>query len=217
VTLALGGVLFDMDGTLLDSEKVWEHALHDLAAELGGELSPAARAKMVGSSMGASMAVLHDDLGVDADPEASAAYLTERMVELFATDLEWKPGAHELLLAVRAAGIPSALVTATHRRLTEIALTFMGRELFAASVCGDEVGRSKPAPEPYLRAAGLIGVTPEQCVAIEDSATGLASAHAAGCAVLAVPSEIAVPASGNWTIRDSLVGVGVPDLARLLS
>lgn len=217
MTTALHGVLFDMDGTLLDSEKVWELALQDLAAELGGTLSPNARAQMVGASIGRSMAILHDDLGVDADPETSGAYLTDRMVERFRTDLEWKPGARELLNAVRSAGVATALVTATHRRLTDIALQFMGRELFDASVCGDEVGRSKPHAEPYLRAAGLISAQPQTCVAIEDSPTGLASAHAAGCAVLAVPSEIAVPPSRNWTIRMSLVGLDVEDLRALLS
>ena len=211
----LQGVLFDMDGTLLDSEKVWEFALHDLAAELGGELSPTARAQMVGASMGASMAILHDDLDIDADPEASSAFLTERMADLFATDLVWKPGARELLVGVRAAGIPSALVTATHRRLTEIALGFMGRDLFTASVCGDEVGRPKPFPESYLRAAALLDADPRRCVAIEDSVTGVASAEAAGCVVLAVPSEIEVPVADSRTVIDSLVGVDVEELRRL--
>ncbi len=208
-------MLFDMDGTLLDSEKVWALALHDLAAELGGELSSAARAQMVGGSMGSSTAILHDDLGIDADPETSSAYLTERMAELFATDLEWKPGARDLLVAVRDAGLPAVLVTATHRRLTDIALGFMGRELFTASVCGDEVGRSKPDPESYLRAASLAGATPSTCIAIEDSITGVASARAAGCVVIAVPSEVAVPPTSGVTIIHSLVGVGVDELVLL--
>jgi HAD superfamily hydrolase (TIGR01509 family) len=212
----LDGVLFDMDGTLLDSEKVWERALQDLAAELGGDLSAPARAQMVGASIGTSMAILHDDLDVDADPEASAAYLTERMAELFATDLEWKPGALELVLEVRAAGIPTALVTATHRRLTDLAIDFMGRDLFTDSVCGDEVARSKPHPEPYLSAAKLIAANPRACVAIEDSPTGIASAHAAGCAVLAVPSELAIAPAAGVTIRDSLFGLRLADLESLL-
>lgn len=180
-------------------------------------MSPAARAQMVGASIGRSMAILHDDLGIDADPETSGAYLTERMAERFRTDLEWKPGARELLLDVRSAGVATALVTATHRRLTDIALGFMGRDLFDASVCGDEVRRSKPHAEPYLTAAELISAQPEACVAIEDSPTGLASAHAAGCSVLAVPSELAVPPSVNWTIRTSLLGLDTSDLRALLS
>jgi len=141
-------VLFDMDGTLLDSEKLWDLALEDLATALGGDLSARARRRMVGSSLARSIAIMHDDLGIDADPESSGAYLTERAAELFRTSLVWKPGARELLHAVHAAGVPAALVTSTNRPLTEIALDTLGRELFVASVCGDEVVHPKPHPSP---------------------------------------------------------------------
>src|SRR6185312_3462341 len=87
----LEAVLFDMDGTLLDSEKIWDVALDDLATWLGGELSTRARERMVGSSLARSIAILHADLDNDADPETSGAYLTERTAELFRTDLTWKP------------------------------------------------------------------------------------------------------------------------------
>src|SRR4051794_2113650 len=129
----MDAVLCDMDGTLLDSEKVWDIALADTAAWLGGELSPAARRRMVGSSMGRSVAILHDDLDVDADPESSAAYLTERTAELFRTDLVWRPGARELLVALHNASVPTVLVTSTRRHLTEIALDTIGRDFFAAT------------------------------------------------------------------------------------
>ncbi|MDT4916240.1 MAG: hypothetical protein QOH89_940, partial [Pseudonocardiales bacterium] len=104
-----------MDGTLLDSEKVWDVALADTAAWLGGELSPSARRRMVGSSMGRSVAILHADLDIDADPESSAAFLTHRTADLFRTGLVWRPGARELLVALHAAGVPTALVTSTRR------------------------------------------------------------------------------------------------------
>jgi HAD superfamily hydrolase (TIGR01509 family) len=209
-------VLFDMDGTLLDSEKVWDVALADLATWLGGELSATARRRMVGSSLARSVAILHADLGIEADPESSAAYLTERTAELFHTSLTWKPGARELLDSVRDAELPAALVTSTHRYLSEIALDTIGREYFAVSVCGDEVRRPKPHPDPYLRAAELLAVAPSRCVAIEDSPLGIASAEAAGCAVLAVPSEVAIEPAPTRTIRPTLVGLSVAELARLV-
>jgi HAD superfamily hydrolase (TIGR01509 family) len=209
-------VLFDMDGTLLDSEKVWDVALDDLATWLGGDLSPSARERMVGSSLARSVAILHADLGIEADPESSAAYLTERVAELFRTDLVWKDGAVELLRAVNEAGIPAALVTSTHRRLTEIALDTMGRQHFTATVCGDEVRRPKPNPDPYLRAAELLGVRADRSVAIEDSPVGIAAAEAAGCAVLAVPSEVEIEQAPTRTIRHTLADVTVADLAAMV-
>lgn len=212
----LQGVLFDMDGTLLDSEKLWDVALEDLASALGGDLSPRARQRMVGSSLARSIAIMHDDLGIDADPQSSGAYLTERAAELFRTALVWKPGARALLHAVHDAGVPAALVTSTNRPLTEIALDTLGRELFAASVCGDEVVRPKPHPEPYLTAAALIGASPEQCVAIEDSPLGIAAAEAAGCVVLAVPSEVAIEPTPTRSVRDSLAGLTVLHLAAMV-
>jgi len=209
-------VLFDMDGTLLDSEKVWDVALDDLAHYLGGELSDAARRRMVGSSLARSIAIMHHDLDIDADPESSGAYLTDRTAELFATSLVWKPGAHELLVAVHDAELPAALVTSTHRRLTEIALDTIGRQYFAATICGDEVAHPKPAPDPYLRAAQLLDVRAADCVAIEDSPLGIASAEAAGCAVLAVPSEVPLEPAPGRTVVPSLADITVADLAALI-
>jgi HAD superfamily hydrolase (TIGR01509 family) len=211
-------VLFDMDGTLVDSEKVWEVALHELAARAGGTLSPAARLAMIGSSMANSMRILREDLAQPDRPEApDAAWLTDRVLELFGAGLIWRPGALELLLAVRAAGLPTALVTSTGRRLVEVALDTLGRENFDVVVCGDEVSVPKPDPEPYRTAARLLGVPIAECVAIEDSPAGVASAVASGAAVLAVPAELELPPTDGVHLRTSLVGVDPAYLAALFS
>jgi HAD superfamily hydrolase (TIGR01509 family) len=211
----LGAVLFDMDGTLLDSEKVWDISLADLAEQLGGELSAEGRASMVGTPLATSIAIMHEDLGVDADPDASGAYLLDRTRQLFSAPLPWRPGARDLLDAVAAAGIPAGLVTSTHRRLTDLALGTLGEHRFAAVVCGDEVPTPKPAPDSYLRAAALIGVDPSRCVVVEDSFVGMTAAVSAGCAVLVVPSEVAVTVPPGVALRESLVGVTVGDLRAL--
>ncbi|MGH8963860.1 MAG: HAD family hydrolase, partial [Actinomycetes bacterium] len=171
---APAAVLWDMDGTLVDSEKVWSVSLVETARWLGGELSASAREAMVGSNMQRTLGILFDDLGLPRDPERMAQagrWMTERTGELFAAGLEWRPGALAALRTVRAAGWPTALVTNTGRALTEMALEGIGREHFTVTVCGDEVPRGKPDPDPYLRAAELLGVAPQGCLAVEDSPT----------------------------------------------
>jgi HAD superfamily hydrolase (TIGR01509 family) len=205
-----------MDGTLIDSEKVWDVALNELAVHAGGELSADARRAMVGSSMAVSMRILHDDLNQPwRDGVADAAWVIDRVDELFADGLLWRPGAKELLAVVRSAGLPTALVTSTGRRLVEVALETLGRQSFDVVVCGDEVAAAKPDPTPYLTAAELLGVPIEDCVAIEDSPTGVASARASGAAVLAVPCELELPPMTGVVQRDSLLGVDLDFLAAL--
>ncbi|CAA9257227.1 MAG: possible hydrolase [uncultured Corynebacteriales bacterium] len=214
---SLGAVLFDMDGTLVDSEPVWDEALNELARWLGGELSAAARRATVGTNVPVSVRVVHADVDrPDADPELSAAKLVAEAGARFSTGLRWLPGARELLAAVRAAGVPVALVTNTERALVDLALGPLVEELFDVSVCGDEVAHSKPAPDPYLRAARLLGVDPATAVAIEDSPTGTAAAEAAGCPVLVVPTAaVPVPPGPRRTFRTTLAGVTPADLATL--
>lgn len=208
-------VLFDMDGTLVDSEKLWDVAMHAFYARHGGVLTAEVREATVGGSAENVMQLVFDDLGLDPHPRAlaeSADWLHEYTGELFEQGLPWRPGARELLEHCVAAGVPLALVTNTRRELAERALKTIGSHYFTVTVCGDEVPDGKPHPAPYERAATLLGVTPAECLAIEDSVVGVASADAAGCAVLVVPNDVEVPDGPRRRHVDSLAGLGVADL-----
>ncbi|MGK2882085.1 MAG: HAD family hydrolase [Mycobacterium sp.] len=193
-------VLWDMDGTLVDSEKLWDIAMHALYERLGGVLTPEVRAATVGGSAGSVIWMVYDDIGLDPDPAAmaqSADWLHDYTGDLFDMGLPWCAGAKEMLDALLAADVPMALVTNTRRVLTERALNSIGRQYFSVSVCGDEVKHAKPAPDPYRRAAALLGFAPGECLAVEDSVTGAASAEGAGCPLLVVPNDVPVPASAR--------------------
>jgi HAD superfamily hydrolase (TIGR01509 family) len=208
-------VLWDMDGTLVDSEKVWDVSLEALYEKLGGVLTPEVRASMVGSVAENTMRIIYTDLGLDLDPDAmgvSSRWLNDYTAELFDAGLPWCRGAKELLEALAAEQTPMALVTNTQRALTERALNSIGPQYFSATVCGDEVANGKPAPDPYLRAATLLGLKPDECLAIEDSVTGSAAAESAGCPVLVVPNDVDVPSGPRRRHVSSLAQLGADDL-----
>jgi HAD superfamily hydrolase (TIGR01509 family) len=211
-------VLFDMDGTLVDSEKLWDISLVALYERHGGRLTPEVRAAMVGGSAEDTIRTVYTDLGLEMEPAAMAEsdrWLHDYTAELFDGGLPWCPGARELLEALAAERTPMALVTNTQRALTERALNSIGKHYFSASVCGDEVPKGKPAPDVYQRAAALLGLDPSTCLAIEDSVTGTAAAESAGCPVLVVPNDVEVPTGRRRTHLSSLAGVGVEDLRQI--
>jgi HAD superfamily hydrolase (TIGR01509 family) len=204
-----------MDGTLVDSEKLWDVSMHELYSRLGGVLTQEVRDSTVGGSAEGVMRIVYDDLALQPDSAAmaeSADWLHDYTGELFEAGLPWLPGAQELLELLMAEGVPMALVTNTRRQLTERALNSIGRQYFSATVCADEVAHGKPAPDVYLRAAELLGVPPTACLAIEDSVTGSAAAEAAGCPVLVVPNDVEVPASPRRRRVPTLVGLNPADL-----
>jgi HAD superfamily hydrolase (TIGR01509 family) len=218
----LRAVLFDMDGTLVETEEYWGEAMFELAAQLGGRMSPEARAATVGSSMRRSMQILHADLGVvrtEEEVRADARWVEDRAAQLMAGGITWQPGARDLLVAVRAAGLACALVTTTPRRIAEIVLRAIREDLavdpFDLTICGDEVAARKPDPAPYRQAMAGLGVHPAECVVVEDSASGIASGLAAGVAVLGVPAMQAVDPAPGLTLRTGLSGVDVAELARV--
>ncbi|OZF45004.1 HAD family phosphatase [Rhodococcus sp. 14-2470-1a] len=212
---SLQGVLWDMDGTLLDSEKIWDVAVAELSVTHGRELTPEVRESTLGNSMRGALTKVFVHTGTDVTEESLAAgrdWLTARVSELFAEGIPWRPGAKDALALARDIGLRTALVTNTERGLVENALDTIGREYFDFTVSGDEVDEGKPHPAPYLKGAALLDLDPSQCLAVEDSPTGSLSAHRAGCSVLLVPSEVAVAASPGYVVRESLVGLTADDL-----
>jgi HAD superfamily hydrolase (TIGR01509 family) len=154
-------------------------------------------------------------MGIDRTPMEIVEELLDGVVARVKQDVPWRPGARELLARLRELEVPCALVTMSWRRFAEPVIDALPAGSFAAVVCGDEVSHGKPHPEPYLRAAELVGFAAADTVAIEDSPTGTTSAVAAGCQVLVVPSHVAVPPGERRVLRTSLVGLEPHDLATL--
>jgi len=188
VTQALRAVLFDMDGLLVDSEPLWFEAERSVMARLGGPWTPADQLALIGGSLAHSVAYMRARAVRPAEPEQIGRWLLDGMADLVATNgVRLMPGAAGLLAELAAAGIRCALVTSAQRQIMEAVIESTGLK-FAITVCAEDVHRGKPDPEPYLRAAALLGEAPAHCVALEDSPRGVAAAQAAGCPVIAVPS-----------------------------
>ncbi|WP_349898156.1 HAD family hydrolase [Parafrigoribacterium soli] len=204
-------VLWDMDGTLIDTEPYWLSAERELVLSFGGTWSHEDGLQLVGNGLWESAAIFQER-GVALDADEIVSRLTDRVLEQIEAEVPWRPGSRELLKAVRDAGIPTALVTMSVRRMAEYVVSAVGFEAFDAVVAGDTVTHSKPHPEPYLKAAELLGVDPAQCVALEDSAPGLTSALAAGTTVIGVPLHVPLEEGPGHTIWHTLEGSTLNDL-----
>ena len=211
----LAAVLWDMDGTLVDTEPYWFESELDLVAEFDGTWGPDDMYSIIGFALIDGAIELRDRGGVRLEPVQIVERLLDGVIERVDAHLPWRPGSAELLAECKELDIPCALVTMSWRRLADAAIMSSPDGSFSASVAGDEVERGKPDPEPYLAAAAALGVDPRHCVAIEDSPTGVASALAAGCATLGVPHVVPIAPVAGLTIVDSLAGIDVDDLRRL--
>ena len=200
--LPLQAVLFDMDGTLVDTERLWCEAVEQVA---GRTLTDADQPEVLGRPVEHTADWLARTTGASAADLAAA--LHREFAARVRTGIVPRPGALALLDALARDGVPTALVTASPRAVADTVLDALGASRFAVSVTADDTGRTKPAPDPYLAACRALGVDPAACVAVEDTQTGVSSAEAAGCAVLAVPSLAPIDAAPGRTVRDSLVGV----------
>jgi HAD superfamily hydrolase (TIGR01509 family) len=185
--------------------------------DLGHVLDEAWREVVVGGPMTRSAGFLIEVTGADIAVAELTVLLNEKFEERIGSGVPLMPGAERLLADLAAHGVPTALVSASHRRIIDQVLVSLGPENFGLSVAGDEVARTKPHPDPYLLAASGLGVDPTRCVVVEDTATGVASAEAAGCRVVAVPSVAPIAAAPGRTVVRSLEEVDLVFLRGLLT
>ncbi len=206
-------VFWDMDGTLVDTEPYWMASEQELVGSFGGTWTHDDGLLLVGLGLWNSAEILRSR-GVDMDEDAIVHWLTERVRERLATDgVPWRPGARELLKSLRENGVRTALVTMSVRSMAEQIVAGIPFDAFDVIVSGDEVDEPKPHPEPYLRAATLLGVDPRDAVAIEDSLVGLSSAVAAGTTTIGVPHIVPLPESDRHTLWPTLDGRTADDIA----
>ncbi|MFJ4669567.1 HAD family hydrolase [Kitasatospora purpeofusca] len=209
-------VLFDMDGTLVDTEHLWWEAAAELADELRHPLTEADAPEVLGRAIEHTAAHLHRVSGTALSEAELADRLGDSFAGKVAAETVPRPGALALLAELRDARVPTALVSASPRRVVDMVLGTIGRDWFAVTLAAEDTPRTKPAPDPYLAAAARLGLDPAVCVAVEDTPTGVASASAAGCAVLAVPSTgTAIPNGSRITLLDSLEHADLDLLGRL--
>jgi HAD superfamily hydrolase (TIGR01509 family) len=211
----LAAVLFDMDGLLVDTEPLWLETETEVMAWLGAPWSEQDQEALLGGSMQRTVSYLLAKAARPAAPETVARWMLDGMLErVRAGRVVVRPGARELLAQVAAVGLPHALVTSSQRPLTGAVLAATGMA-FPVTVCGDDVTATKPDPEPYLLGAKLLEADPACCVALEDSPNGVASATAAGCRVVAVPSLVPIPPAPGRLVVSSLRDVSLATLRRL--
>ena len=208
-------VLWDMDGTLVDTEPYWIEAEFELVEMYGGAWSREHALNLVGNDLLVSAAYIREHGGVDLPPDVIVEELLDRVVARVEQRVPWRPGALDLLAELRANRVPCALVTMSYQRFVAPILADLPDKVFSAMVTGELVSYGKPHPEPYLTAAGLLGVPPERTLAIEDSSTGARSAVSAGCTVLVVPNHVPVPPGAGRIFADTLEHMTLADLRAL--
>jgi HAD superfamily hydrolase (TIGR01509 family) len=209
------GVLFDMDGTIIDSEPYWMQAERELVEEFGATWSEEQAYALVGSGLWNSANLLQI-AGVDLPADDIVQRLSRRVLDQVAESVPWRPGVRELFGELLEAEVPCALVTMSLREnaqaLADAVATELGRPVFHAIVAGDDVEQTKPNPEAYLAGAQALGVEPRDCVALEDSGYGAASAFSAGAITIGIPLHVDIPRHYTHELWESLENKGLADL-----
>jgi HAD superfamily hydrolase (TIGR01509 family) len=205
-------VLWDMDGTLVDTEPYWIRTEFELAERYGGTWSEAHALNLVGNELRVSAAYIQEHMGIDLAIDEIVEALLDGVVRKVEENVPWRPGAVDLVERTLAAGIPCALVTMSYDRFVAPILAHLPPETFRVVVTGDRVAQGKPHPEPYLTAAAALGLAASDCLAIEDSNTGAKSAEAAGCLVLVVENHVPVLPTERRVFADTLEGIDLAEV-----
>jgi HAD superfamily hydrolase (TIGR01509 family) len=198
----IDAIVFDLDGLLLDTEQLWDEVREGLARERGGRWSERAQAEMMGMSSPEWSRYMHDVVGLRESPAEIAEEVVRRMEARYREKLPLIPGAREAVERL-AARWPLGLASSSNRPLIDLALEQSGlARFFAVTVSSEEVARGKPAPDVYLEAVRRLGLEPARAAAVEDSANGIRSAHAAGLRVVAIPNAHFPPAEDASALAD---------------
>jgi HAD superfamily hydrolase (TIGR01509 family) len=208
-------VLWDMDGTLIDSEPYWMRSEGAFAKANNSNWSEADGLSLIGMSLYDSSKIIKEKVGSDLDPEQIIQELTDGVSAQLRQEILWRPGAKELLLLLRSNNVKTALVTMSMHRMAKQVVDAIGFDAFDVIVAGDDVSHGKPHPEPYLKAAELLGVKAEECVAFEDSISGLRSAESAGTKAVGIKNIVEIPVVPGRIIWPTLRGVSISDLHEL--
>ncbi len=199
-------IVFDMDGVLVDTEQLWDEVREELTTAWGGRYTPEAQEAMMGMSSLEWSRYLHETVGLRAPPEAINAEVVRRMLARYEVDLPVVPGAVEAVRRLDGEGFKLAVASSSNRELIDAVLRRIElAALFEATVSSEEVDRGKPAPDVYVEAARRLDVPPEKCAAIEDSASGIRAARAAGMRVVAYPNRHYAPSADVLASADVVI------------
>jgi HAD superfamily hydrolase (TIGR01509 family) len=210
-------VVFDLDGVLVDTEQLWDEVREALTEEWGGRYTPEAQEAMMGMSSPEWSRYLHEVVGLREPPEVIKQEVVRRMLARYETELPVIPGAVEAVRRLAGEGYRLAVASSSNRELIDAVLRRLELDSdFAVTVSSEEVARGKPAPDVYLEAAKRLGVDATRCVAVEDSASGIRAAHAAGMRVIAYPNRHYPPAAETLSLVNVVV-TSVDDVATTLS
>jgi HAD superfamily hydrolase (TIGR01509 family) len=208
-------VLWDMDGTLIDSEPYWLASESAFAAAHDSNWGHDDGLGVIGMSLYESSRLLKERVGSSLEPQQIIDQITDGVLSQLEVEIPWRPGARELLILLKENNIKTALVTGSMHRMAEKVADQIGFPAFDVIVGGDDVSKGKPNPDSYLLAAQMLGVDPTDCVAFEDSLTGITAAEAAGTKAVGIPHIVEIPTAEGRILWPTLAGVTLEDLRGL--